>query len=106
LFRAVFGLKAMAFSLFFAIALRAYVSIHPLCHYIGLKWRELLGAVRKSALVTLATAAGCERLTTSNVPPGPSAMPSPNGARISESTARGSLAAGSSPTCIQQSTRP
>lgn len=55
---AFFGLKAMAFSLFFAIALQAYVSIHPLCHYIGLRWRELLGAVQKSALVTVATAAG------------------------------------------------
>jgi O-antigen/teichoic acid export membrane protein len=55
---AVFGLKAMAFSLFFAIALQAYVSIHPLCHHIGLRWGELFGAVRKSALVTVATAAG------------------------------------------------
>jgi O-antigen/teichoic acid export membrane protein len=55
---AVFGLKAMAFSLFFAISLQAYVSIHPLCQHIGLRWRELLGAVRKSALVTVATAAG------------------------------------------------
>lgn len=55
---AFFGLKAMAFSLFFAIALQAYVSIHPLCHHIGLRWSELLGAVRKSAVVTLITAAG------------------------------------------------
>jgi O-antigen/teichoic acid export membrane protein len=55
---AFFGLKAMAFSLFFAIAIQAYVSINPLCHHIGLKWREVFRAVRKSAAVTLLTITG------------------------------------------------
>jgi O-antigen/teichoic acid export membrane protein len=55
---AMFGLKAMAFSLFPAIAFQAFMLIQPLCRHIGLRWRELFAALQKSAVATVFSVVG------------------------------------------------
>lgn len=55
---AYFGLETMALAMWVAIPFQAYVGVRAVCKHIGITWREIFLALRKSIVVTAVTAAG------------------------------------------------
>jgi O-antigen/teichoic acid export membrane protein len=53
-----FGLTAVALSYWITIPLQAFIAFHFVRRHINFSWRELLGAMQKSAIVTITSAAG------------------------------------------------
>ena len=53
-----FGLKAVAFSYLITIPLQALVAFHFVRRHMGFGWHELFGSMKKSAIVTMCSAAG------------------------------------------------
>jgi O-antigen/teichoic acid export membrane protein len=57
-FAALFGLKAVAFSMFFVLQFQAFVSMQIVRRHLKFEWRDLARALSKSVIVTLCSAAG------------------------------------------------